>query len=83
MGSGKGVQREGVNPWKGGVLRRCSECRGVAQWRSNEVGVERGLLCLARVWSDGEHSEEARRMIVLYKGKGLLCGECSFVKSGG
>ena len=82
MGSGKGVQHEGANPWKGGVLWRCSKCRGVARGHSNKVGVGRGLVCLARVWSDGERGEEAQRLIVLYKGEGLSCSECSFVKSG-
>ena len=57
-------------------LRRCSKCRGAVRERSNEVGVEQGLLCLARAWSDGERSEEARRLIALYKGEGLSCSEC-------
>ena len=33
--------------------------------------------------SDRERSEEVRRLIVLYKGEGLSCHGCSFVKSGG
>ena len=64
-------------------LRRCSKCRGAARGHSNEVGVERGLLCLARAWSDGERSEEAQRLIVLYKSEGMSWSGCSFVELGG
>ena len=43
------------------------------------------VLCECRVTkrSDREHSKEVRRLIILYKGEGLLWRGCSFMKLGG